>query len=572
MSLASPAGRTTARRLSRLLSIVLLALLAILLVEVFLETWTQVLTGPTSTDPRVNLELASQWPKTLKNALYFGLAAVTFAKIAVDRRWKSFRTPADLALAALVVVLVLAGLVNGSSPKLMADALFVYLRGALVFYALRSADVTPRTGRRLMTVAGVLVGVNVLLALLQMIIGEPAYRMLGWVDLTWAGQYRAQGLLPHPNHLGHVLGLVLLGLLAFMVSRPLPRWWWAVLVPPAIALSATQSRESLIGVVLGAVVIGLVARTPPKKIVVFCLVIVACTGLQIVARPANRAEWERRIGNVFTAFRHPASTTSHQPVASKPATTPRPSPQPEETTSAAPSARPSRSPSKAASPTPQVSHSPSPAPVREIRVLYFQQSFELWQKQPLLGFGIGQFGGVVAQKNNPDWDKNPKFGPKGFNRYGFQAVQIDSFWLHLGMEAGLLGLLAYAAWLWMLVRPLLQSTRSTGRERRRPRDPLVLWAIAVMPFVALVAVLSPAYEDPLLPPLLFGILGFAWWSLESAAQARLRALTAETTQLPSMRDGRAADETVILSTDEIRALARNPRRDERINGSGAPQP
>ena len=37
-----------------------------------------------------------------------------------------------------------------------------------------------------------------------------------------------------------------------------------------------------------------------------------------------------------------------------------------------------------------------------------------------------------------------------------------------------------------------------------------LWAVGSIIFAALVAVLSPALEDPLFPPLVFGIVGLAW--------------------------------------------------------------
>jgi hypothetical protein len=42
-------------------------------------------------------------------------------------------------------------------------------------------------------------------------------------------------------------------------------------------------------------------------------------------------------------------------------------------------------------------------------------------------------------------------------------------------------------------------------------DPPALWAVGSMAFAILVAFLSPSLEDPVFPPLLFLIIGIAWW-------------------------------------------------------------
>lgn len=544
---------------SRGLSVAIVLVVGVLLVEVFFETWAQVLTGPVSIDPRVNLDNAAQWPKHLKNGLYLGLAALTTAKVILDRRWRDFRTAADAALLVLGAIMVLAGLVNDSSVGLVGQALFVYFRGVLVFYALRAADLTWISIRRTLLVVGPVVALNVVIALVQMFVGKPAYTALGWVDLTWAEQSRAQGLLPHPNHLGHVLGLTLLGFMAWMAIRGRVGFaWWAAATVVAVALSATQSRESLLGVLVAGVLTVALVRGSGRKVLGVCLILILCTVAQIVARPDNRAEWERRIGNVISALYHPVSS---EPTATL---TPRATAAAKGGASA-PATR--RSPSKdthatpAAAPTPHAT--PSAAPVREIRVLYFQQAARIFQRQPLLGFGVGQFGGVVAEKNNPNWHKNPKFGPGGFNRYGFQAVQVDSFWLHLTMEAGLLGLLAYLVWLFLVIKPLLSRAFGVGREAiRLPLQPVVVWGVTAMIFAGVVAFLSPAFEDPLLPALLWTIVGIAWWAQRRAKEAQASVYSAETEFLPVIRDSsdNRADDTTILSTDEILSMARRPRR------------
>ncbi|MFF5202888.1 O-antigen ligase family protein [Micromonospora parva] len=568
-SMAPPTDRP-ARPISGLLSTAIVVVVGALLVHVLLETWAQVLSGPTSVDPRANLDGSAQWPKQLKTVLYLGLAGLTVVKVAVDRLWHRFLTGADLALVVLGLVMVLAGLVNDSSMSLMGEALFVYFRGVIVFYALRAADLNSMMIRRLLIVVAVVVSVNVLLALVQMVVGEPAYRVLGWVDLTWSEQSRAQGLLSHPNHLGHVLGLTLLGFVAWLATATdVRRRWWAVAVVATVAMSATQSRETLLGVLIGAVVIAVVARTNTRRILAVCLLVVLCTVAQIAARPDNRAEWERRIGNAFTSFNHPAGSESSPPAppaaaTAKPSPTATPRPDGGSTASGGPktSAKPSTSPGTSGSggpggspgaATPQPTH--SPAPVREIRVLYLQQAGKILPRQPLLGFGIGQFGGVVAEKDNPNWHKNPKFGPGGFNRYGFQAVQVDSFWLHLIMEVGVLGFGAYLVWLFMIAKPLLARTRQLRRTGHRPA-PNVLWGIAALIFACIVGFLSPSMEDPLLPPLLWTVVGLAWWAARRSAPIDQKDGGPADATGPA---GAREDDTRILTTDEILAQARRVR-------------
>ncbi|MEV6372433.1 hypothetical protein [Micromonospora musae] len=572
------------RRISGLLTTAIVLVLGVLLVHVLLETWVQVLSGPTSTDPRANLENAAQWPKQLKSVLYLGLAALAVVKVAVDQLWRRFLTGADLALVVLGLVMVLAGVVNDSSVTLMGEALFVYFRGVIVFYALRAADLDRTLVRRLLLVVGVVVGVNVLLALVQMVVGRPAYTMLGWVDLTWAGQSRAQGLLSHPNHLGHVLGIALLGFVCWVATTDgVRRGWWVAATVVAVAMSATQSRESLLGVLVGAGLVAVLVRGGLRRVLAVCLIVVLCTVTQIAVRPDNRAEWERRLGNAFSSFYHPAGSehsrsaadtpTASAPPAARPSTsaTARPAGRPGSTADGGgPSARPTGSakPSQPSASTPPGGSSPratpapaatrSPAPVREIRVLYLQQAARILPRQPVFGFGIGQFGGVVAEKANPNWHKNPKFGPEGFNRYGFQAVQVDSFWLHLIMEVGILGFAGYLLWLLLVAKPLLATVQRLRRTARRP-SPTIVWGLSALAFACIVGFLSPSMEDPLLPPLLWTVVGLAWW-------AALRSRSTEQASDPETSAGDGASrstgeqeaDTKILSTNEILAMARRP--------------
>jgi O-antigen ligase len=187
-------------------------------------------------------------------------------------------------------------------------------------------------------------------------------------------------------------------------------------------------------------------------------------------------------------------------------------------------------------------------PGREIRVLYAQEGLKLWEARPVLGYGIGQFGGIVAYRNDPNWNTSTKFGPTGFDKFGFRAKTVDSFWLHLLVEGGALGILGYLGWLVLLGTPLIGVTLRQRRRHDGSTHPAFYWAPAAIVFGGLIGLLSPSLEDPLFPPLMFSIIGIAWVLL---ARGDLRPSTtggtpgsdADTAVLVAIRDDQLTQES-----------------------------
>lgn len=456
---------------------VILALVGVLLVEVLLEEWLVTVSG--------------DWPKTLKSALYVTLFVLTIVKISVDRRWRAFTSKADIALVVLAGVLVLAGVVGGSPPVLIGEALFVYLRGAIVFYALRAVRPSWEQVTPYVWVLGGLVVLNCLLAIVQFVAGTPAYSGLGWVDLTWAQQGRAQGLLNHPNHLGHVTGLALAGLVAWGVAfAKVPRWWWALLVLLAVALGLAQSRHSTLAI-LGAIVIiaviTIARRRPWKRLIAVGIVIGALSALPVVVSGGSRDELAVRMKGLLNAVGVDV--------------------QERDRSCALDAACEERD--------------------GEVRVLFIKQGLRLVRERPVLGYGVGQFGGIVAVKHDPEWNKDPRFvqvlGPDGFYMYKFEATSVDVFWLHLLVEAGVLGFIAYLVWMYLVSVPLIGAAwrRAAPLEHQREYT-VLLWAVAAVAFAVVIAGWSPSLEDPLFPPLMFAVLGFGWVLLEGRGRENAR--------------------------------------------------
>src|SRR5262249_17934902 len=150
-----------ARRFDYLLWALLLCLLLLVLCEAWLNG--VLLHAPASGADRV--VGPTTWPRQLKNGLFIALGVAAAAKITLSRRWRRFATDADVALGVLFVVLVVAGLVSKSPLSLIAQGIFVYLRGAVVFYAWRALEPRPQAVRRFLLVLAPVVAAHVLVAI-----------------------------------------------------------------------------------------------------------------------------------------------------------------------------------------------------------------------------------------------------------------------------------------------------------------------------------------------------------------------------------------------------------------------
>jgi hypothetical protein len=146
----------------------------------------------------------------------------------------------------------------------------------------------------------------------------------------------------------------------------------------------------------------------------------------------------------------------------------------------------------------------------------------------VFGYGVGQFGGIVAFRNDPNWNLDPRFGPDGFDRHGFKAKTVDSFWLHLAVEAGALGAIAYVVWTWLMGLPFMRRARRQEADHGAA-SAAAYWAPAALVFGALIAVFAPSLEDPLFPPLMFSVIGIGWvlCGFDAGSEAKDAASTAE---------------------------------------------
>lgn len=465
-TMAPAATQTVARPATHPgLRIALLSLLAFVLAEVLLEAWLQAVLSPGLGEP------FADWLRLARNGAYLAMALLAAVDVLATGTARRFTTAPDLALFALALILAGAGLVGGSGVILTAQAMFVYLRGVIVLYVIRVLAPTPAEARPVLWIVGLIIGLNAIAAIAQGIFGPVASSAVGWVDSPWAAAGRAQGLQLHPNHLGHVTALMSLGALAVLLGRQRARrWWWPAFVILVVALALSQSRESVLALLVAAAAMLAVHRGRIRVALAGAGVVLTAVVVIWVAQPSNLAELARRWNGVVNAILIPAGSNPYSTC--EPGTS---------------------------------GCTIEGVPQRELRVLYVQQGLTLWARSPLLGYGVGQFGGAVAYQADPQWNLNPRFGPDGFDLHGFSVRQVDSFWLHLLVEAGLAGSLAYLAWLVLLGLRAARAARRLGGEQ-----PFVTLAAPALVFGVVIAVFSPALEDPIFPPLLFGIIGLGW--------------------------------------------------------------
>jgi O-Antigen ligase len=474
VGVVAPESPPSARPMSRPVGVAILLVLGALLIQVLFEGWLVTRFGARTIDAQGNTIVdPAEWPKTIKSALYMLLFVLSIAKFSVDRAWHTLTTKADIALLVLGLVMAVAGAVGGSSALLIGQALFVYFRGVIVFYAFRALRPSWSQVKPLLWIGGAVIAVSTLIGMVQFWVGKPAYTWLGWVDMKWVYENRAHGLFEHPNDLGHLASFMLLGLLSwFVTAEKVAKRWWFLYALICVAISTAQSRQSMLAVLGAFAVVAFLRRNRWKKLILAGAVFVFISSLPVVMSPDNRAQLAYRLGGVFRALLLPGDRLSFE----------------------------------------ECQRDPRCRGDAEVRVLYIKQGVKLLAASPVLGYGAGQFGGIVAVKADPQWNSDPRFvevlGPNGFDMHDFVAVSVDVFWLHLLVEVGALGVLAYLVWLWFVGSPMLRLAWRRGPPS--DGDPIYVWAAAALVFALLTAAWSPVLEDPVFPPLLFAVLGFGW--------------------------------------------------------------
>ena len=100
---------------------------------------------------------------------------------------------------------------------------------------------------------------------------------------------------------------------------------------------------------------------------------------------------------------------------------------------------------------------------KDLRTTFVTNAVPILTDHPLLGVGPARYGGAAA-----DLFGTPVYATYGTDRLFVNPSQrtVDNFWLHLAVESGLLGLLAYLGMIGAALRPIMRAARNAAWGRR----------------------------------------------------------------------------------------------------------
>ena len=372
-------------------------------------------------------------------------------------------------LALLLTFLVLAGvsaLVNSVPPVVAVLGLTVTVDAIALFFLAPLAGVDLTRGSRIVWFFAIVIGIASLIAVLQALLGTTILGLSATAGRSGEG-VRIGSLVGDPNAFGVLIGMVLtvpIAAAAFSSGRGrLLAVGFALVL--AVALLFTYSRGAWFGTLIGIVAASLLTRQ-----------------LRLLSYAVG-------IGLVALLL---ASVLPRDVLGSRP---PQASPRAIGTGTPTTSATPSRSASPSASNIPSsdflgsaIDRALRIASGSDLRARLVRNAGPILAEHPILGVGPGRYGGAVAA-----WYPTPVYRAYGTNKLltyqiGFKKFfhqqTVDNFWLHLVVESGILGTLAFGG---LILLPLLRIARAT-REATEGR--VVLTAIVAAGLVGVFSSVS----------------------------------------------------------------------------------
>ena len=335
----------------------------------------------------------------------------TLAVVAARRRTlvTALRHPVSVAIGVFLIVSAVSALVNAVPPTVASAGLLFTLDAAVLFYLPRMVGYSPEDRNRAMWAIAAVVTVTSLLAIGQAILSPD---LLG---VTPVGGRSGEGtrlgsLVRNPNILGTLIGLALPFTLFSLVREPPGRRRWLVTgaaLALTLALLLTYSRGSWLGVAVG---FGMVALIIDRRALITFVAILVLAYVTAVIMPKGLLA-----GGTATGY-DPFVTTVNR-----------------------------------------IENVPAG---RDLRVNLVLNALPIVEDHLWLGVGPGRYGGAAASV----------FGSPIHTEYGTDALltrqrTVDNFWLHLGVEGGILGTAAFVALLGTAVYAPIRALRGARGSR-----------------------------------------------------------------------------------------------------------
>lgn len=391
-----------------------------------------------------------------------GLLVVTTFALAVmaARRGTlitALRHPFTLAVAVFLGISVISAVVNGVPPAVAVAGLLFTLDAVVIFFLPRMVGYSHAQAHQAMwAIAGVVAFTSVL-AIGQALLSPD---LLGVTPVTGqSGEgVRLGSLVRDPNILGTLIGMALPFTLFSLVRLPRDRRWWVTFgmaLALTLALLLTYSRGSWLGVAVG---FGGVALVIDRRALVAFVVVVLLAYVTAVVMPKGILA---------------GGSLGYDPFATT------------------------------------INRFNAIGEHRDLRTLFVLNALPIVEDHPVLGVGPGQYGGAAASV----------FRSSVHTAYGTDLLltnqqTVDNFWLHMGIEGGVLGITAFLAMIaTALIHPIRTLRRTTGSRFSVPAG--VVSATAV---VCVAAVTTMLLEGNTVAFLFWFLLGIG--SLAQRAELR----------------------------------------------------
>jgi O-antigen ligase len=320
----------------------------------------------------------------------------------------AIRHPVTLALAAFLSVSALSALANAVPPSVAVAGMIFTLDAAILFYLPRMVGYSHEETRQTMWAIAGVVAVTSLLAIGQAVLSPD---LLGVTPVTGrSGEgVRFGSLVRDPNILGTLIGMALPFSVYSVVRLARGRGRWVAIgmaFAMTLALLLTYSRGSWLGVAVG---FGLVALVIDRRALLAFAAIVLLAYVTAVVMPKGilAGGWQGY---------DPFATT--------------------------------------------VNRFDAVGEGRDLRTLFIRNALPIVADHVVLGVGPGRFGGAAASV----------FGSPVHEEYGTDQLltkqrTVDNFWLHLGVEGGLLGFAAFLAMIGAAVLAPIRALRGAVGSR-----------------------------------------------------------------------------------------------------------
>jgi O-antigen ligase len=312
----------------------------------------------------------------------------------------ALRHPFTVAVAVFGAISVASTIVNAVPPAVAVAGMLFTLDAAILFYLPRMVGYSHEDAQRAMWVIAGVVALTSLLAIGQSLLSPDLLGVTPVAGMSGEG-VRVGSLVRDPNILGTLIGMALPFTVFSLVRLPRGRSRWITLgmtLALVLALLLTYSRGSWLGVAVG---FGVVALVIDRRALIAFGAIVLLAYVTAVVMPKGILA---------------GGSLGYDPFATT------------------------------------INRFTAVGDGRDLRSLFIVNALPIVAEHPILGVGPGRYGGAAASV----------FGSPVHVRYGTDLLltnqlTVDNFWLHLGVEGGVLG---FSAFLAMIGTALIQPIRA----------------------------------------------------------------------------------------------------------------